>query len=77
MDATATALKVAGALAPLRSAKAEATFDGINLLPMLTGAGTGMTYRSLFWRVDRKNALRRDESLKSGAKHSRRTQSSI
>ncbi len=61
MDATATALKVAGASAPSSSAKAEATFDGINLLPLLTGTTTEMADRTLFWRVGRKNALRRGD----------------
>jgi arylsulfatase B len=58
MDATATALKVAGALAPVRSARAEATLDGIDLLPMLTDQDGRAPDRTLFWRVGKKNALR-------------------
>jgi arylsulfatase B len=58
MDATATALKVAGALAPVRSARAEATLDGIDLLPMLTDQAGRAPDRTLFWRVGKKNALR-------------------
>ncbi len=51
IDATATALKVAGA-------SAEATLDGINLMPLLTGKATQLPERPLFWRVGKKNALR-------------------
>jgi arylsulfatase B len=57
-DATATALKVAGALAPEHSTKAEAKLDGINLMPLLTGKTTQLPERPLFWRVGKKNALR-------------------
>ena len=58
IDATATALKVAGALAPEPSTKAEAKLDGINLIPMLTGKTKQLPERPLFWRVGKKNALR-------------------
>jgi arylsulfatase A-like enzyme len=58
IDATATALTVAGALAPSPSTKAEATLDGINLMPLLTGKTTQLPERPLFWRVGQKNALR-------------------
>jgi arylsulfatase B len=58
IDATATALKVAGALAPEPSTKAEAKLDGINLMPLLTGKTTQLPERPLFWRVGKKNALR-------------------
>ncbi len=58
IDATATALKVAGALAPKPSTKAEATLDGINLMPLLTGKVTQLPERPLFWCVGKKNALR-------------------
>jgi arylsulfatase B len=58
IDATATALTLAGALAPEPSTKAEATLDGINLMPLLTGKTTQLPERSLFWRVGKKNALR-------------------
>ena len=58
IDATATALTVAGALAPEPSTKAETTLDGINLMPLLTGKTTQLPDRPLFWRVGKKNALR-------------------
>jgi len=58
IDATATALKVAGGFAPENLAKAEATLDGINLLPMLTAQARQAPDRALFWRVGKKNALR-------------------
>ena len=57
-DATATALKVAGAITPEPSTKVEATLDGINLMPLLTGKTTQPPERPLFWRVGKKNALR-------------------
>ena len=58
IDATATALKFAGVLAPEPSTKAEAKLDGINLMPLLTGKTTQLPERPLFWRVGKKNALR-------------------
>ena len=58
IDATATALKVAGALAPEPSTKAEATLDGINLMSLLSGKTTQLPERPLFWRIGKKNALR-------------------
>jgi arylsulfatase B len=58
IDATATTLKVAGALAPEPSTKAEAKLDGINLMPLLSGKTTQLPERPLFWRVGKKNALR-------------------
>ena len=58
IDATTTALTVAGAAAPEPSTKAEATLDGINLMPLLTGKTTQLPERPLFWRVGKKNALR-------------------
>ena len=58
IDATTTALTVAGAIAPEPSTKAEATLDGINLMPLLTGKTTQLPERPLFWRVGKKNALR-------------------
>jgi arylsulfatase B len=58
IDATATALTVAGALAPEHSTKTEAKLDGINLMPLLTGKTTQLPERPLFWRVGKKNALR-------------------
>jgi arylsulfatase B len=58
IDATATALKLAGVLAPEPSTKAEAKLDGINFMPLLTGKTTQLPERPLFWRVGKKNALR-------------------
>jgi arylsulfatase A-like enzyme len=58
MDATATALQVAGALPPVRAAKAEATLDGVDLLPLLTGTTRETRDRTLFWRVGKRNAVR-------------------
>jgi arylsulfatase B len=58
LDAATTALTVAGASAPEPSTKAEATLDGISLMPLLTGKITQLPERPLFWRVGRKNALR-------------------
>ena len=58
IDATMTALTGAGAIAPEPSTKAEATLDGINLMPLLTGKTTQLPERPLFWRVGKKNALR-------------------
>ena len=52
MDATATALELAGAGA------GQAKLDGISLLPLLTGKTTAAPERTLFWRVGKKNALR-------------------
>jgi len=58
IDATVTALKVAGVLATELSTQAESKLDGINLMPLLTGKTTQLTERPLFWRVGRKEALR-------------------
>ena len=58
IDATTTALTVAGARASEPSTRAEATLDGINLMPLLTGKTTQLPERPLFWRVGKKNALR-------------------
>jgi arylsulfatase B len=58
IDATVTALKVAGVLAPEHSTQADAKLDGINLMPLLTGKITQLSYRPLFWRVGEKEALR-------------------
>ena len=58
IDAATTALTVAGASAPEPSTKAEATLDGISLMPLLTGKITQLSERHLFWRVGRKKALR-------------------
>ena len=60
-DIAATALNVAGALAPGHPAKAEATLDGIDLLPHLTAEATQLPERPLYWRVGNKGALRRGD----------------
>ena len=52
MDATATALELAGA------GSGQTKLDGLNLMPLLTGKTTAAPERALFWRVGRKNALR-------------------
>jgi len=52
MDATATALSLAGA--PTGDAK----LDGVDILPLLTGKTEAAPHNTLFWRVGRKNALR-------------------
>jgi arylsulfatase A-like enzyme len=52
MDATATALELAGA------GSDQTRLDGVSLIPLLTGKTTEVTERTLFWRVGRKNALR-------------------
>jgi arylsulfatase B len=54
IDATATALHVAGASVP----KAATALDGVNLMPLLTGGTTEIAQRPLFWRVGKKHALR-------------------
>jgi arylsulfatase B len=54
IDATATALHLAGASVP----KAAPPLDGVNLLPLLTGGPTEVPERPLFWRVGNKHALR-------------------
>lgn len=61
MDATATALAIAGAFPPQHSAKATGTLDGINLLPLLSDKAIENPDRTLFWRVGKKNALRRGD----------------
>ncbi len=53
-----TALKVAGASAPEDSAKAEATLDGVNLLPFLAGEDTTDPHEALFWRWRAEQAIR-------------------
>lgn len=60
-DFHATALaaaKVAAALAASDSAKAETTFDGINLLPYLLGEMTSAPHEFLCWRAGAQRAIR-------------------
>ena len=55
MDMSATAPALAGLPEPATS------LDGVNLLPLLTAQGTAAPHDALFWRVGRKNALRRGD----------------
>lgn len=50
MDLTATFAAAAGAKTP-----EEHSFDGIDLVPLLTGERTEIGDRTLFWRIDRSN----------------------
>ncbi len=52
MDLGATAMELAGAAA------AKAKFDGVSLLPLLSGKSDRAPHETLFWRVGKKNALR-------------------
>ena len=52
MDATATALELAGA------ASGQAKLDGVSFMPLLASKTTEVPERPLFWRVGKKNALR-------------------
>ncbi len=52
MDATATALELAGA------GSGQAKLDGGSLMPLLLGKTTAAPERTLFWRVGKQNALR-------------------
>lgn len=58
LDVAATAVKVAGALAPEDAAKAAATFDGVNLLPYLTGEKKDAPHEFLAWRWMAQSAIR-------------------
>lgn len=51
MDATATALELAGS-------PTDSDLDGMSLMPLLTGKGKEAPHETLYWRVGRKNALR-------------------
>lgn len=52
IDATATALELAGSATP-------SSLDGTSLLPLLSGELAKQPRQNLFWRVGRKQALRR------------------
>ncbi len=52
MDATATALEVAGA------ESGKVTLDGTSFMPLLTGRTSELPDRTLFWRVGKKHAVR-------------------
>lgn len=54
MDATATALEVAGAIG-------NSPLDGVSLLPLITGKSEAAPHEALFWRVGKQNALRRGD----------------
>ncbi len=58
LDVAATAVKVAGALAPEDAAKAATTFDGVNLLPYLTGEKKDAPHEFLAWRWMAQSAIR-------------------
>ncbi|MFM2142173.1 MAG: hypothetical protein RLZZ476_717 [Verrucomicrobiota bacterium] len=58
LDVAATAVKVAGALAPEDAAQAAATLDGVNLLPYLTGEKKDAPHEFLAWRWMAQSALR-------------------
>jgi arylsulfatase A-like enzyme len=53
LDVLPTALAAAGVKAP-----ADAKFDGVNLLPYLTGANTGRPHETLTWRFGQQMAIR-------------------
>lgn len=59
LDVLPTAASVAGALAPEDSAKAEATLEGVNLLPHLKGEKADAPHESLAWRFGPQKAIRR------------------
>jgi arylsulfatase B len=52
MDATATAMEIAGAVPK------KAKLDGVSLLPLLQDNAPRELHEDLFWRVGKKNALR-------------------
>jgi len=58
LDFAATAVKVAGALAPEDAAKAATTLDGVNLLPHLTGENQAPPHDALYWRWMAQSAVR-------------------
>jgi arylsulfatase A-like enzyme len=58
LDVAATAVKVAGALAPEDAAKAATTLDGVNLLPHLTGENQAPPHDALYWRWMAQSAIR-------------------
>jgi arylsulfatase B len=55
MDATATALRIAGVEA------ADPILDGRSLLPLLAGESNETPHDTLFWRVGKKHAIRRGD----------------
>ena len=58
LDVLPTALKVTGSLVAVDSAKAEATLDGVNLLPFLRGEDSADPHEALFWRWRAEQAIR-------------------
>ncbi len=63
IDIHPTALAAAGVAAP-----AEAKFDGVNLLPFVTGEKSGAPHEALYWRFGQQIALRAgDWKLVKGA----------
>jgi arylsulfatase A-like enzyme len=59
LDVLPTAMAVAGALVSEDSAKAEATLEGVNLLPHLKGEKADAPHESLAWRFGPQKAIRR------------------
>jgi arylsulfatase A-like enzyme len=55
MDATATALELAGAVS------GQAKRDGVSFMPLLAGKTTEVPERTLFWRVGKQNVLRKGD----------------
>ena len=60
LDVAATAVKVAGALAPEGAATSAATLDGVDLMPYMLGEKTGNPHDALFWRWRSQAAVRAD-----------------
>lgn len=53
LDIQPTALAAAGV-----EAKPDAKFDGVNLLPFITGQASGVPHETLYWRLGEQNAIR-------------------
>lgn len=53
LDIQPTALAAAGV-----EAKPDAKFDGVNLLPFITGRASGIPHETLYWRLGEQNAIR-------------------
>jgi arylsulfatase B len=55
LDATATALALAGISAP------PTPLDGVNLWPLLSGKSTAAPHSALYWRVGERHAIRQGD----------------
>jgi len=53
LDIQPTALAAAGI-----DVKSDAKFDGVNLLPFMTGKASGVPHETLYWRLGEQNAIR-------------------